>query len=48
VQAWVPDTSRPGFAEEIRRQLLSIHDTPGERDAIEFLDAAAEDSDEWT
>lgn len=47
VQTWVPDTSRPGFAEEIRRQLLLIKDSPGEREAIEFLDELAEDMNEW-
>jgi hypothetical protein len=48
VQMWVPDTSRPGFAEEVRRQSLLVSGTPGELDAIEFLDAVSQDMDEWT
>ena len=48
VQKWVPDTSRPGFAKELRRQSLLVSGTPGEREAIEFLEAVAEDMDAWT
>lgn len=46
VQIWVPDTRRPGFAEECRRQSLivaeadaALHDLDG------FLDAALTDLD---
>lgn len=49
VQIWVPDTRRPGFAEECRRQskLAAIADA-ADRDLLEFLDAALEDIEGWT
>jgi Protein of unknown function (DUF3018) len=42
VQIWVPDTRRPGFAEECRRQSLSLRDDPQERETLEWLEAAAD------
>ena len=33
LQLWVPDTRRPGFAEECRRQSLAVRSAPGEADA---------------
>ena len=47
VQIWVPDTSRPGFAEECRRQSQLV----AEADAADpelnaFLDAALADLDD--
>mgnify|MGYP001816228082 CR=1 FL=1 len=42
---WVPDTSRPGFAEEIRRQLALVEGSPEDRDALAFIEAAGEWSD---
>ena len=44
VQIWVPDTRRPGFAGECRRQatLVSAADQ-GDRELLDFLDAAQED-----
>lgn len=47
VQIWVPDTRRPGFAEECRRQarLVSVTDT-ADRDLEGFLDAALADLDD--
>jgi hypothetical protein len=44
VQIWVPDTRRPGFAEECRRQgaLVSAADR-GDRKLLDFLDATLED-----
>lgn len=47
VQLWVPDTRRPGFAEECRRQsaLVAAADMmDGDLDA--FMDAALADLDE--
>ncbi|WP_029030184.1 antitoxin MazE family protein [Salinarimonas rosea] len=44
VQIWVPDTRRPGFAEECRRQsrIVAAADARDE-DLDAFLDAALED-----
>jgi hypothetical protein len=41
VQIWVPDTRRPGFAEECRRQsrVVAVADAQ-DRDLDAFLDAA--------
>jgi hypothetical protein len=46
IQLWVPDTRRPGFAEEYRRQSALLADDPQERDTIEWLQAVADD-DGW-
>ncbi|WP_372992751.1 antitoxin MazE family protein [Sulfitobacter sp.] len=48
VQIWVPDTRRPGFAAECRRQAALVaqadqHDA----DLSDFMDAAVADLDEW-
>lgn len=42
VQVWVPDTSRPGFAVEIRRQCLSLRDDPAETEILDWIEEAAE------
>lgn len=46
VQIWVPDTRRPGFAEECRRQSRLLRDDARERETLEWLDAAA-DREGW-
>ena len=46
VQIWVPDTRSHGFAEECRRQSLSLHNDPLEADTLNWLDATA-DRDDW-
>lgn len=48
VQIWVPDTRRPGFATECRRQAALVaaadrHD----RDLSDFMDTALSDLDDW-
>lgn len=44
VQIWVPDTRRPGFAEECRRQSLLVATSDAEDRTLEsFLDAALSD-----
>ncbi len=48
VQIWVPDTRRPGFAGECRRQAALVaqadrHDA----DLDVFMDAALTDLDDW-
>jgi hypothetical protein len=44
VQLWLPDTRRRGFAEECRRQSLSLRDDPHEQVVIEWLEAVGDDS----
>lgn len=48
VQIWVPDTRRPGFAAECRRQaaLVALADQL-DADLSDFMDAALTDLDEW-
>lgn len=46
IQLWVPDTRRPGFADECRRQSALLADDPQERDTLEWLQAVADD-DGW-
>lgn len=43
VQIWVPDTTRPGFAAEVRRQVEVLQNQPEEREALEFI-AAVQDT----
>ncbi len=46
VQIWVPDTRRPGFADECRRQsLLVAAADASEPDLAAFLDAALDNID---
>jgi hypothetical protein len=46
IQIWVPDTRRPGFAEEARRQcaIVAAADA-GDSDLQDFMDAALLDLD---
>lgn len=46
IQIWVPDTRRPGFAEECRRQarIVAAADA-GNRELEAFMDAAPLDVD---
>ncbi len=46
VQIWVPDTRRPGFAEECRRQSLMVAASAQEKDLQDWLLQVA-DSDGW-
>lgn len=46
IQIWVPDTRRAGFAEECRRQSLSLRDDPQEREMADWLEKAA-DTEGW-
>lgn len=46
VQIWVPDTRRPGFAQECRRQSLVVAAADAaDRDLEAFMDAALADVD---
>ena len=46
VQIWVPDTRRPGFAEDCRRQSQLLQDDAHEQETIDWLEAAA-DREGW-
>ena len=46
VQVWVPDTTRPGFAREVRRQVALLRDQAEEDEALDFIEAA-QDSRGW-
>ena len=47
VQIWVPDTRRPGFAEECRRQSLSLRDDPHEQEILDWIEGVS-DTEGWT
>ena len=47
LQIWVPDTRRPGFAEECRRQSLVVSKADkADQDLHDFMDAALDDLDD--
>jgi hypothetical protein len=49
VQIWVPDTRRPGFAEECRRQsLLAAASDVADEGLAAFLDEALGGIEGWT
>ena len=49
VQIWVPDTRRPDFAAECRRQsLLAAQADSADASLQRFMDEALEDMDGWT
>lgn len=42
IQIWVPDTRRPGFAEECRRQSRLVREDVHEADVLRWLEQAAD------
>jgi len=46
VQLWVPDTRRPGFAQECRRQSNLLKVDAQEKETLDFLEEAA-DHEGW-
>ena len=46
VQIWVPDTRRPGFAEECRRQSQALLGDAQEHEVLEWVERVA-DTDGW-
>lgn len=49
VQIWVPDTRRPGFAEECRRQSkLASQADRADVEMMDFMDEALSGVDGWT
>ena len=47
MQIWVPDTRRPGFAEECRRQSLAVSRAEGEAENLGFASLAAASVEDW-
>ena len=48
VQIWVPDTRRPGFAAQCRRQAALVAQADRtDADLGNFMDAALTDLDDW-
>ena len=49
VQIWVPDTRRPGFAQECRRQCQLAAQSDGADTGLQqLMDEALSDVDGWT
>lgn len=49
VQIWVPDTRRPGFAAESKRQSkLASEADQADAEMLEFMDAVLSDVDGWS
>jgi len=48
LRVWVPDPNAPGFREEAHRQALLLRGAPEERDALDFIAAAADLGDSET
>jgi len=49
IQIWVPDTRRPAFAEECRRQSCRAAEADqGDPGLLDFLDEALGDVDGWS
>ncbi|MBK7001237.1 MAG: antitoxin MazE family protein [Rhodoferax sp.] len=49
VQIWVPDTRRPDFAQECRRQSQLVAQSDAADTGLQqFMDAALADVDGWT
>jgi hypothetical protein len=40
LRIWVPDTHRPEFAKEVKRQAKLLRGRPEEKEALAFMDAA--------
>ena len=49
IQIWVPDTRRPGFAEECQRQSKRASQADmADVEMMDFMDEALSDVDGWT
>jgi hypothetical protein len=46
LRLWVPDPHAPGFREEAQRQAKLLRGAPEEREALDFIEAAADTGDE--
>ena len=38
IQIWVPNTRKPSFAEEVRRQCLALRDDPKEKEILDWVE----------
>ncbi|MEO1751828.1 antitoxin MazE family protein [Thiofaba sp. EF100] len=47
IQIWVPDTRRPGFAEECLRQSRMLHGDSNESDILGWIELGT-DTEGWT
>lgn len=45
IHIWVPDTKRPDFQAELRRQLAIVENTREDREALEFIETVADWND---
>jgi len=48
LRVWVPDPRAPGFREQAHRQAMLLRDAPEEREALDFIEAAADWGDPQT
>jgi Protein of unknown function (DUF3018) len=48
LRVWVPDPRAPGFRQEAERQAMLLRNAPEERDALDFIEAAADPGDAET
>jgi hypothetical protein len=48
LRVWVPDPRAPGFGEEAQRQARLLRGAPEEREALDFIAAAADFDDDET
>lgn len=46
VQIWVPDTRARGFAQEVERQSRLVSGSMGDKEALDFIEAAI-DAEDW-
>ncbi len=46
IEVWVPDTNRPGFAEEVRRQASAVNDSDQSDDVMDWIESVSADLDE--
>ncbi len=44
IQIWVPDTRKPGFAEEARRQCLAVRKDPQEKEVLDWIEQVMDDT----
>ncbi len=45
LRLWVPDTKRPGFAEEMKMQLAMVEGSMEDEETLAFIEHAADWSD---
>jgi hypothetical protein len=48
VQVWAVDSRRAGLADQVAKQCRAINRSQAERDALEWIDAAAAEVEGWS